>query len=192
MSAAPDERAAFFEALRRSSAKLLKLDPDALSAAESVRVDRCAALRLMLDQMQSAQLAGATIDAKGYISASAELERLLGGQPEAPTHVFASDESRRRLKAMIERTLGDVSDGDAAAADAMAREEAVQALAAAPVDAAQAAPPPQPQLQQPTNNNVVPIAVNAITIVLMAVILSAGEDQQQRERRQQRDLDMKR
>jgi hypothetical protein len=62
MSAAPDERAAFFEALRRSSAKLLKLDPDALSAAESVRVDRCAALRLMLDQMQSAQLAGATID----------------------------------------------------------------------------------------------------------------------------------
>ena len=128
MTAAPDDRAAFFDALRRSSARLLKLDADALSAAQAVRVDRCAALRLMLDQMQSAQLAGASIDAKSYISASAELERLLGGQPSAPTG-FASSGSRDRLRALIEKTLLGADDAAAAAdtlADTMRREEAIR------------------------------------------------------------------
>ena len=150
----------FFDALRRSSAKLLRLDIDDLSPSEQVRIDRVASMRLLLDQLQQRQLQGEEIDARQFTVASEALERLLGGQPEAPTHVFASDELRRKLRAMIERTLGDVGDAAAAdLADVQRREEVVQVLAAAPVDAAQAAPPPQPQLQQPTNNNVVPIAV---------------------------------
>ena len=75
MSAAADDHAVFFEALRRSSAKLLRLNPDSLSAAQSVRVDRCAALRLLLDRFQSQQLAGGEIEAKPFIAASAELQR---------------------------------------------------------------------------------------------------------------------
>jgi hypothetical protein len=156
MTAVPDERATFFEALRRSSARLLKLDADCLSGSEAVRVDRCAALRLLLDRMASQQLAGGELDAKSYIAASQELERLLGGQPEAPTHVFASNEARNKLRAMIERTLGNENTAAAELADVMAREEAVQALAAAPGDAAQAAPPP-PVTALPLPANVVPI-----------------------------------
>jgi hypothetical protein len=77
MSAAADDHAVFFEALRRSSAKLLRLNPDSLSAAQSVRVDRCAALRLLLDRFQSQQLAGGEIDAKAFIAASASLSGCL-------------------------------------------------------------------------------------------------------------------
>lgn len=146
MTAAPDDRAAFFEALRASTARLLKLDPATLSPAQAVRVDRAASLRLTLDGMQSAQLAGREIDVKAFVAASQELERLLGGEPDAPTSVFASSKSRNKLRLLIDRTLMLGADDAAAAADTLAdtmrREEMAAVEAASPVPPV-TAPPPQ-------------------------------------------------
>ena len=50
--------------------------------AEKIRVDRASALRLLLDDMQAAQLNGSAIDVAAFIKASEELERLAGGDPE--------------------------------------------------------------------------------------------------------------
>jgi hypothetical protein len=153
------ERAEFFEALRRSSAKLLKLDPDHLSASQSVRVDRCAALRMLLDRFQSQQLSGGEIDAKAFIAASAELERLLGGEPDKPTSVLASSEGRAKLRALIERTLmaGEVDD-EAERLRVRDREEAIAVQAALPVEAAKPAPPSPAaeQTSQPSNVSYLP------------------------------------
>jgi hypothetical protein len=55
-----------------------------LTAAQEVRLDRAASLRLTLDDLQSKQLAGLEFDAKQYIVVSEALERLVGGEPDAP------------------------------------------------------------------------------------------------------------
>jgi hypothetical protein len=76
--------------LRASTAKLLGLHESKLSVAEKIRVDRASALRLLLDDMQAAQLNGGAIDVGEFIKASEELERLAGGNPETTsTHDFA-------------------------------------------------------------------------------------------------------
>ena len=76
--------------LRASTAKLLGLDESKLSVAEKIRVDRASALRLLLDDMQAAQLNGGAIDVGEFIKASEELERLAGGNPETTsTHDFS-------------------------------------------------------------------------------------------------------
>ncbi len=112
---ADDKTAEFFEALRRSSAKQLRLDPDNLSAAEATRVDRVSALRVCLDRMQTQQLATGEFDARNYIAASQELEKLLGGDPRQ-RHIYASSEARNKLKALFETALADGAVGDDAAA----------------------------------------------------------------------------
>jgi hypothetical protein len=145
---------AFFEALRRSSAKLLKLDPDHLSAAQQTRVDRCASLRMQLDRWQSQQLSNQEIDVRSFISASTELERLLGGSPAAPTSVLASEESRNKLRRLIETTLLAAPVADPDEAERMAermRAEEQQALVAAGVDVF------APVRPAPRADNVVPI-----------------------------------
>lgn len=138
MSARPDDQAKFFEALRRSSAKQLNLDPDNLTAAEATRVDRVCALRVCLDRMTSAQLAGAELDARSYIAASQELEKLLGGDPERPTSAFATHESQLKLRALIEAKLMPIMNAaeeeEAAPASPTAGEEAAAEPEPPPVE----------------------------------------------------------
>jgi hypothetical protein len=135
------EHAEFFEALRASTAKLLRLDPAALSPSQQVRVDRCASLRLLLDGMQSAQLRGEQIDTRAFISASTELERLLGGDPERPATVFSDGEARAKLKRLIEKTvLADSAVDHERDAERAWRDEQA-CIAAAGGDVAAAAPP---------------------------------------------------
>ena len=70
--------------MRNEVAGLLKYDLSNLTAAQSVRLDRAAALRLELDDVQSRQLAGLPIDMAKFVVASEALERLVGGNPDAP------------------------------------------------------------------------------------------------------------
>jgi hypothetical protein len=72
------------EWLRRDTAKLLGYDYANLTAAESVRLDRAAMLRLELDDCQTKKLAGQPFDMNKYVVASEALERLMGGDPEVP------------------------------------------------------------------------------------------------------------
>src|SRR5689334_17373916 len=71
--------------MRKLTADLLGYDLANLTSAQSIRLDRAAALRLELDDIQSRQLAGLTIDMTKYVAASEALERLVGGDPERPT-----------------------------------------------------------------------------------------------------------
>jgi hypothetical protein len=137
------DTAAFFEQLRASTAKLLRLDPAALSPSEAVRVDRAASLRMLIDGFQAAQLRGEVIDAKGFVIASQELERLMGGNPAAPPTRF-NDEHKAKLRKLIEAAMrGDEANEAMRTADIREREE-MAAILAAGGDIAAAAPDWQP------------------------------------------------
>lgn len=73
--------------LRAETAKLLKLDVNNLSPAQSVRLDRAATLRLELNDIEECKLNGAPFDTVKYIAASEALERMLGGDPERSQQV---------------------------------------------------------------------------------------------------------
>jgi hypothetical protein len=87
--------------LRKETAELLGLDINALSAAQSVRLDRCSTLRLEIDDIESRKLQGVAFDAVKYIAVSEALERMVGGNPEQTntTHDFtgAKEELARLL-----------------------------------------------------------------------------------------------
>jgi hypothetical protein len=80
-----DDRAELFRALRASTAALLNFDLNHLTPAQNIRVDRAAALRLQLDDLQRRQFAGEAIDMKEFVVASEALERLVGGDPDTGT-----------------------------------------------------------------------------------------------------------
>jgi hypothetical protein len=89
-----------------STTKLLGLDETKLSVAEKIRVDRASTLRLLLDDMQSAQLSGGVIDVGQFIKASEELERLVGGNPDGtamPDFSRAKEELNALLAGRAER-----------------------------------------------------------------------------------------
>jgi hypothetical protein len=88
--------------LRRDTAKLLKLDIDNLTPAQSVRLDRASTLRLELNDIEERKLIGAPFDTAKYIAASEALERMLGGDPErAHEQDFSADAAA--LKALLYR-----------------------------------------------------------------------------------------
>ena len=153
MTATPDDRAKFFEQLRASTARLLKLDVSNLTPSEAVRVDRAVSLRLTLDRFQTEQLAGHEIDVKAFVLASQELERTLGGDPERPTSAFATHESQLKLRALIEAKLMPIM-------NAAEEEEAAPASPTAGEEEAAEPPPPlveaelMPEGEQPPVNTV--------------------------------------
>jgi len=125
--------------LRRETAELLGYDIDELTAAQSVRLDRAATLRLELDDIETRQLAGLPIEMAKYVVASEALERLVAtAHPEQEnSHDFSG--AREKLAALIEN-MARAEEYKAAEADA--REEAAMAAEAlgAPIE-----PPPTPR-----------------------------------------------
>ena len=82
---------------------MLKLDVNNLTAAQSVRLDRAATLRLELNDIEERKLIGAPFDTVKYIAASEALERMLGGDPDAqqqPVDQFAG--AREELLRFLE------------------------------------------------------------------------------------------
>jgi hypothetical protein len=68
---------AMHEQLRRDTARMLGYDYAKVTAAESVRLDRAAMLRLELDDCQTKKLNGQPFDMNKYVAASEALERML-------------------------------------------------------------------------------------------------------------------
>jgi hypothetical protein len=121
------------EELRRSTAKMLDYDYANLTAAESVRLDRAAMLRLELDDCQNKKLASQPFDMNKYIAASEALERLVGGQPEQTTGPH-HDAAVLQVEGMIGRLIAAKEYADHERdADAREREE-MAAIAAADDD----------------------------------------------------------
>jgi hypothetical protein len=116
--------------MRNEAAELLKYDLNNLTAAQSVRLDRAAALRLELDDVQSRQLAGLPIDMAKFVVASEALERLVGGNPEALPS-FDADASIAAVVANIDGLLRAREQADHERdADLMWREEMAAVVAA--------------------------------------------------------------
>jgi hypothetical protein len=86
--------------MRNEVAGLLKYDLNNLTAAQSVRLDRAAALRLELDDISSRQLAGLPIDMAKFVVASEALERLVGGNPDETSTAHDSPAPARNLPAI--------------------------------------------------------------------------------------------
>jgi hypothetical protein len=82
---------AFYEHLRASTIALLGYsDANPLTPAQQIRIDRAVSLRLIVDASQAKQLRGEPVNVREFTDASESLERLCGGQPDAPaTHDFA-------------------------------------------------------------------------------------------------------
>jgi hypothetical protein len=117
--------------LRKETAALLGLDIDNLTAAQSVRLDRCSTLRLELDDIESRKLQGAAFDAVKYIAVSEALERLVGGHPEQTANNPNYDAALAAVEQSIQGVI-DVHHLKAAERDTetMMREE-MAAIAAA-------------------------------------------------------------
>jgi hypothetical protein len=80
--------------------EMLKLDPNNLTNAQKVRVDRASALRLQIDDLQAAQLRGAQIDMAKLIEASEALEHLLATS-EVSAIERRPDDARQQLFKLI-------------------------------------------------------------------------------------------
>jgi hypothetical protein len=148
--------AAAYEALRASTAEMLKLDPANLSLVEGLQLDLIALLRLTTSDMQGAALSGEAVDLDRLSTALGMLQKLvpeksLVASAPAPETRFGPDH-RARLREMIERVVLREDEGAAAAlADACEREERMmqaEALGLPPegVSEGAAAPPVAPPM----------------------------------------------
>jgi hypothetical protein len=95
------------EQLRRDTAAMLKYDYTNLTAAQSVRLDRAAMIRLELDDCQTKKLAGQPFDMNKYIVSSEALERLFGGDPEAPNQTREDDDESAGAREKLSQFLSD-------------------------------------------------------------------------------------
>jgi hypothetical protein len=72
-----DKRAKFYHALRASTAALLNYDLDNLTLTQSLKVDLASSLRLEIDRITAAQLAGEPVDLRELVLATESLSRLV-------------------------------------------------------------------------------------------------------------------
>ena len=95
--------------LRAETATMLKLDAASLSLVENLQLDLVSLLRLQVDELQGAALAGAPVDLDRLSTALAMLQKLLPSQSlvahaPAPEGRFGPS-ARERLRELIERTV---------------------------------------------------------------------------------------
>jgi hypothetical protein len=110
-----------YEALRAETARMLGLDLAAdLSPADGLRLDLCALLRLSLDALQGAALAGREVDLGKLQTCYAMLQKLLPQSVAAP--LLREDHTARRRLAALWDSIAEVQDLD--------RDEKVTALEA--------------------------------------------------------------
>jgi hypothetical protein len=147
--------------LREQTCALLGLDPNALTLAQRLRVNRASALRLQIDDLEAAQLRGQPIDINKLVDASESLERLVGGNPEAPaTPDFAG--AKEELENFLIRRAGALEARERTEITRLLEENARLREENARLAAQLRAQPPQPTPAPPQRpDNVVPIDATA-------------------------------
>ena len=152
--------AATYERLRAETAEMFDYDLASASLTQGLQIDLVSLLRLEIDGMSGRVLAGETVDLTRLVAAHGLLRQMLPERalvaPAPPAETRFGPDHRARLRELINKTLllaDDVNEAERLA-DAMLREEAIQAQAAGvPVEAPVAPQPPEP----PRADNVVPI-----------------------------------
>ena len=129
--------------LRAETATMLKLDAASLSLVGNLQLDLVSLLRLQVDELQGAALAGQTVDLDRLATALGMLQKLLPSQSlvahaPAPEGRF-SPSARERLRELIERTVLR-EDPPKVEAERAWRDE-MQAVAGAGGDVAEVAKP---------------------------------------------------
>jgi hypothetical protein len=142
--------------MRKLKAALLNCDLNDMTPAQSVRLDRAAALRLELDDIQGRQLAGLPVDMAKFVVASEALERMLGGNPEQPTNSPDFSGAREELNRFLVERAQRIAARELKESERL-REQITRLLKenaclAARLKAQSAEPHPQQE------NNVVPLA----------------------------------
>jgi hypothetical protein len=127
--------------LRLQVCELLKLNPAALSAADEVLVSRIGSLRLLVSDLESAQLRGERIDLPLYLEASKALEdalrtdhRMMEGSPAA------EEDARQKMREVLMRIAPEIVE----ASDAEDREATERAQLAEQDDDPDLAAEPKP------------------------------------------------
>ena len=127
--------ASTYAALRTETATLLKLDPDSAGLVENLQIDLVALLRLEVDGLSGAALAGQQVDLRRLEVALGMLRQMLPAQALiAPTPVPESrfgPSARERLRELIETTVlaEDVAEAERMR-DVREREEMAASIAA--------------------------------------------------------------
>lgn len=147
--------------LRAQTCELLGLDPNGLSVTQQLRVSRASALRLQIDDLESAQLRGQPIDINKLVDASESLERLVGGNPEAPAAYDFSGAKEELDRLLVQRAAAiehrEQRESERLREEnAKLREENTQ-LRQRNSEVVNVATSGNQSPQQSTNNNVVPI-----------------------------------
>jgi hypothetical protein len=91
--------------LREQTCSVLKLDPDKLSAADEIVVSRAGALRLLISDMEAAQLRGLAIDVAKYVEASEQLERIVRHHDPTPNGDGSESNKYAQAQAQFEALL---------------------------------------------------------------------------------------
>jgi hypothetical protein len=152
-----NDPAELFKSLRVSTCALLSYDADHLTAAQQIRLDRAITLRLIVDDLQARQMRGEVIDAKSFVSASEDLERLCGGQPEQTTTAHDFTGAKEELTRLLDRRADAIERRDEKLRDEIAAREEMAAVAAASFEPVPIPPSPAVPPDLPRPNNVIPI-----------------------------------
>jgi DNA-directed RNA polymerase specialized sigma54-like protein len=108
-----DDPARDYEVLRRQTAAMLNLDLADLSPADGLRLDLTALLRLSLDSLQGAALAGREVDLSRLQSCFAMLQKLLPQSVAAP-QLREDFSARRKLTELINNIAEVIEDDESA------------------------------------------------------------------------------
>lgn len=132
-----------YERLRAETATMLKLEATSLSLVENLQLDLVSLLRLQVDELQGAALAGQTVDLDRLATALQMLQKLLPEKalvaPAPPAETRFGPSARERLRELIERTVLR-EDPPEVEAERAWRDE-MQAVAGAGGDVAEVAKP---------------------------------------------------
>jgi hypothetical protein len=131
--------------LRLQVCELLKLNPAALSAADEVLVSRIGSLRLLVSDLESAQLRGERIELPLYLEASKALEdalrtdhRMMEGSPAA------EEDARQRMREILREIAPEIAENDredeAGEHEQLVEQESDGAVEPAPTEPAPALP----------------------------------------------------
>jgi hypothetical protein len=146
--------------LRRDTAKMLKYDINALTAAQEVRLARATMLRLEIDDIETRKLNDQhqPFDIKAYVIASEALERLVGGDPEAPAADRDFSGAREELRLFLVQRAAAVEAREERESERLREAIARLVEANAELQAKLVAQSAAEQQPAPPQSNVVPIA----------------------------------
>jgi hypothetical protein len=151
-----------YDRLRTETAEMLKLNIADLSLVEGLQLDLVSMLRLEVDGLQGAVLAGGQVDLARLSTALGMLRQLLPekslvASPAAAPETRLGPDHRARLRDLIERTVLREDPREAERMrDIQAREEMAAVIAAGGTVEVATPPPPRPA------ENVVPFDPNSV------------------------------